>query len=247
MNRATQDVSDLQSGHSGNLRIRKIARALVAHTDPEIRQTLCSSLLKNGYRVLSCESVAEILRITATTPQDFVLIDHNLQDEGTEEVIRKLGLLEEVPVLVLSGHASGSQKAELLDLGARDVLSTPFSMNELLARIRAALRRKTNARLASVFKIHDLEFDLAIRRVTFRGKEIVFTPTEFAILRVLALHPGQLLTHEEILQRVWSMHDHKSLASLRVHIKQIRRKLEQDGKGSVLIATEPGVGYRFCG
>jgi two-component system, OmpR family, KDP operon response regulator KdpE len=181
--------------------------------------------------------------IAAHAP-DIVVLDLVMPGIDGFEVLRQLRAWSRLPVLVLSAHGQERDKVEALDLGADDYLTKPFGMGELLARLRAVLRR-AGAPQDSVLHVGNVAVDLARHVVTRSGKEIHLTPTEYDLLRVLATDADKVLTHRQLLERVWGGYAAENTQQLRVYINYLRRKLEADPTRPQLLVTEPGVGYRL--
>ncbi|MCA9861762.1 MAG: response regulator transcription factor, partial [Thermomicrobiales bacterium] len=176
---------------------------------------------------------------------DLILLDLHLPDMNGHEVLRQLRLARvDTPILILSGADDPDNKIKGFGFGADDYLTKPFGMGELLARLRVVLRRQRGAQAASL-RAGDVLIDLEHRRVERAGEEVRLTPTELSLLLVLARDAGKVLTHRQILQRVWGEYAAENSAQLRVYINYLRRKLERDPAHPVLIVTEPGVGYRL--
>jgi len=220
-------------------------KILIVDDDRRIRRMLHTSLAGNGYEVDEVATADAAIRAVREAIPAVILLDLNLPDAHGSEVLKEVRGLTDVPVIVLSVCASDEDKVDLLDLGADDYLTKPFAMTELLARIRAAIRRMGKGRKAAVFKAGAVEIDLTRHLVFNAGKEVHLTPTEFAILRLLAGHPGRIFTHEHILKKVWGAAAENEIPAMRVHINQLRHKLEPDPSHPSLILTEPGLGYRL--
>jgi two-component system KDP operon response regulator KdpE len=220
---------------------------LVVDDEEQIRRALKSILSTRGYVLAMAATGEEALLKAIDAPPDLVVLDLALPDRSGIEVCRELRTWTSVPILVLSVRANESDKIEALDEGADDYLTKPFSAGELLARIRALLRRA--AALTSpppVVTSGDLEIDIARRRVTVRGGEIALTPTEFDILAFLARNAGLVVTQRMILEQVWGPEWVEDAQTLRVHVSNLRKKIEPHPGGPRYIITEPGVGFRFA-
>jgi two-component system KDP operon response regulator KdpE len=219
-------------------------RILVVDDEPQIRRALRTALAGHGYDVTLAEDGREALvRIASTQPQVIVL---DLVMPGLDglEVLRETRTWSSVPVIVLSARGQERDKVAALDLGADDYLTKPFGMDELLARVRALLRR-TGSATATVVAFGDVTVDLTRHVVTRGGEEIHLTPTEFNLLSVLATNADKVLTHRMLLERVWGGYAAENAQQLRVYINYLRRKLESDPANPHWIVTEPGVGYRL--
>jgi two-component system, OmpR family, KDP operon response regulator KdpE len=221
------------------------ARILVVDDERQIRRMLRAALEGYGYSIGEASTGQEGLSQIAIFHPDLVVLDLGLPDlEGTE-VIRRLREWTQTPVIILSVRDGEEDKIRALDAGADDYVTKPFSMGELLARIRVALRHVAKTGDEPVLTINDLTLDLARRMVTARGAEVKLTPTEYEILKYLALKAGSVVTHGQLLRAVWGQHFQEQTQYLRVFIGQLRRKIEEDPSQPAYIVTEPGVGYRL--
>jgi len=221
-------------------------RILVVDDEEQIRRALKSILSTRGYTLEMAATAEEALLKAIDAPPDLVVLDLALPDRSGIEVCRELRTWMSAPILVLSVRANEADKIEALDEGADDYLTKPFSAGELLARIRALLRRA--AALTSpppVVTSGDLEVDIARRRVAVQGEEIALTPTEFDILAFLARNAGLVVTQRMILEQVWGPEWVEDAQTLRVHVSNLRKKIEPHPGGPRYIITEPGVGFRF--
>jgi two-component system KDP operon response regulator KdpE len=187
----------------------------------------------------------EALDALATRPPDAMVLDLVLPDGTGVEVCQDLRRWSTLPVIVLSAVGDEREKVRALDAGADDYVTKPFGSEELTARLRAVLRRATEADVESAVTAGDLTVDIAARRVTVRGEEVHLTPIEFDLLRILAMHRGKLVMHRQLLQEVWGPAYADETHYLRVHIAHIRAKIEDDPSRPRLILTDPGVGYRL--
>jgi two-component system KDP operon response regulator KdpE len=217
---------------------------LIVDDEVPILRALQINLNARGYSTATAFTGQEALEQAARHPVDVVILDLGLPDLDGVEVIRRLRRWSGVPVVVLSARHGSDDKIQALDAGADDYVTKPFGMDELLARLRAALRRGT-ARDAAVVETVDFVVDLAARRVTQRGAAVRLTPTEWNILELLARNSGALVTHEQLLTHVWGPAYAGETAYLRVYLAQLRRKLEPDPSNPRHLLTETGVGYRF--
>jgi two-component system, OmpR family, KDP operon response regulator KdpE len=220
------------------------ARVLVIDDEPQIRRALQTALTAHGYLVETAENGSLGLAAIATWAPDVVVLDLVMPVVDGFEVLRQMRPWSDVPVIVLSARGQEPDKVTALDQGADDYLTKPFGMGELLARLRVVLRRKRGAQ-ASTIQAGDVLIDLEHRQVTRAGDEVHLTPTEMSLLLALARDAGKVLTHRQVLQRVWGEYASENSAQLRVYINYLRRKLEVDPAHPVLIVTEPGVGYRL--
>jgi two-component system KDP operon response regulator KdpE len=219
-------------------------RVLVVDDEPQIRRALQSALGAHGYAIAVAEDGARALETIATWAPDAVVLDLVMPGIDGFGVLRQTRTWSDVPIIVLSARGDEADKVAALDQGADDYLTKPFGMAELLARLRVVLRR---ARVGAPEKLTagDVTIDMG-RHLVFRGgQEVHLTPTEFDLLRVLASEAGKVLTHRQILQRVWGSYASENSQQLRVYINYLRRKLEEDPSHPRLIVTEPGVGYRL--
>jgi len=221
------------------------ARVLVVDDEPQILRALKTSLRGAGYDVETAETAEQALALLAVNPPDAVVLDLVLPDGKGTDVCRELRKWSAAPVLVLSVVGDEAEKVAALDAGADDYVTKPFGIDELLARLRAALRR-VDAPAEPVVVLGDLRIDLEKRAVSIRGGPVQLTPHEFALLRVLARNPGKLLTHETLLREVWGRGYGEESHYLHVYVSQLRRKLEPDPARPRYILTEPGAGYRLA-
>jgi two-component system KDP operon response regulator KdpE len=223
---------------------------LLIEDELPVHKFLGASLPAHGFRLVGAETGKEGLARAADYNPDVVLLDLGLPDMDGLEVTRRLREWSAVPIIVLSARGQEKDKIAALDSGADDYLTKPFSTGELLARIRVALRHV--ARLSDnapqpVFAVGDLRMDLAGRHVHVSGKEIHLTPIEYKLLAVLVCHAGKVLTHCHLLKEVWGPHHTQDTHYLRVHLAQLRRKIEPDPTQPRYLLTETGVGYRLAG
>jgi two-component system, OmpR family, KDP operon response regulator KdpE len=221
-------------------------RILVIDDEPQIRRALRAGLERNGYAVSLAASGEEGLDQAALQPPDLVILDLAMPGMDGFEVCRQLREWSKAPIVVLSVREGETDKIRALDLGADDYLTKPFSLGELLARLRAVLRRAGSEALeAPSLTVGEMEIDFAHRRVTLGGQEVRLTPTEYELLRHLALNPDRVLTHRQLLTRVWGPEYAEDTHTLRVHIANLRNKIEPDPARPRYLHTEPRVGYRF--
>ena len=222
------------------------ARILVVDDEPQILRSLRTTLASHGYDVQTAAMGEEALAAVDGRLPDLVVLDLVLPGLSGLEVCRHLRARSSLPILVLSARGDERDKVAALDLGADDYLTKPFGVNELLARIRAALRRAVVARGPSaVVEAGALRVDFDRRQVTLDGAEVRLTPTEFDLLKVLVVNAGRVLTHGYLLRTVWGPEYEGESQLLRVFIGQLRRKVERDPSRPQHILTDPGVGYRF--
>jgi two-component system, OmpR family, KDP operon response regulator KdpE len=217
---------------------------LIVDDEVQILRALQINLNARGYSTVTAFTGQEALDQATRHTVDVVILDLGLPDLDGVEVIRRLRRWSGVPVVVLSARHGSEDKIQALDAGADDYVTKPFGMDELLARLRAALRRGTSGD-APVVETADFVVDLAARRVTQRGAAVRLTPTEWNILELLARNSGALVTHEQLLTHVWGPAYAGETAYLRVYLAQLRRKLEPDPSNPRHLLTETGLGYRF--
>lgn len=219
---------------------------LVVDDDPSIRQTLTRELALAGYDALSAADGVEGKTIFEERRPDLVITDLAMPRADGHAMIAAVRQADEgTPVIVLSVRGEEEDKVRALDLGADDYVTKPFSLRELLARVRTQLRRSGAGAAPEVLRFPGLEIDLARRTVTQEGREIRLTPTEFAILELLATHAGRPVTLRQIIATVWKGAPATTTDTVRVHVGSLRRKLEPEPGNPRYIGTEPWVGYRF--
>jgi two-component system KDP operon response regulator KdpE len=221
---------------------------LVVDDDAAIRRFLRAGLGSEGYRLVEAVNGAEAIAQAATRVPDLVLLDLGLPDMDGFDVVRRLREWSQVPVLVLSARGQDEDKIRALDSGADDYVTKPFSMGELLARVRVALRhgaRRVEGGEDGPVVAGELVVDLARRRVTRAGAEVRLTPIEYRLLAMLAKHAGRVLTHQQMLREVWGPGYASQHHYVRVYMAQLRQKLERDPSRPRWLVTEPGVGYRL--
>jgi two-component system KDP operon response regulator KdpE len=220
--------------------------ALVIDDEPQIQRLLTITLESNGYRVATAASGQEGLTLAAQRRHDVIILDLGLPDLNGVLVLKHLRGWTQTPVVVLTVLDEEADKIEAIDAGADDYVTKPFNSGELLARLRAALRRSDTGRLEEpAFKTGELVVDFASRRVTRSGQAIRLTATEYALLRLFIQHAGKVLTHRHILREIWGPEHEDDTQYLRVYMTRLREKLEVNPELPVLFHTEPGVGYRF--
>jgi two-component system, OmpR family, KDP operon response regulator KdpE len=215
--------------------------------EAQIRRFLRATLTGHGYRLFEAATAADGLVEAASRQPDVVLLDLGLPDMDGLEVIRRLREWTSVPIIVLSARGQEADKVAALDIGADDYVSKPFGVDELLARVRVAIRHKAGvAREDAVFTSGDLRVDLGRRHVYVRDAEVKLTPTEYRLLTTLIRHAGRVLTHRQLLKEVWGPNQLEDAHYLRVFMTHLRRKIEQDPARPRHLLTEAGVGYRLA-
>jgi two-component system KDP operon response regulator KdpE len=222
-----------------------VATVLVVDDEPALARAMAINLRAAGWDVVTASDGAGALAAAAQRHPDVVLLDLGLPDMDGTEVIAGLRGWSAVPIVVLSARQHGEDKVEALDLGADDYVTKPFAMNELMARLRAAVRRSAVPASGdeSVVEIGDLSVDLARKRVLRGGEEVRLTPTEWGFIEVLTRHLGRLVTREQLLREVWGPGYESEGHYLRVYAAQLRRKLEADPAAPRHLITSPGLGY----
>jgi two-component system KDP operon response regulator KdpE len=221
---------------------------LLIEDEPQMRRFLRAALGAQDYRLVEAATAREGLAQAASRNPDIVLLDLGLPDRDGLEITRELRQWSAAPIIVLSARHREQDKVEALDLGADDYLTKPFGVEELLARIRVALRhaaQPAGGPLEPVFEAGDLRVDLARREVRRGGQEVHLTPTEYKLLTLLIRHAGKVLTHRQLLKEVWGVNYADQSHYVRVYMAQLRQKLENDPARPRLLITEPGVGYRL--
>ncbi len=222
-----------------------MTRILVIEDEPQLRRALSINLRTRGYEVDLAPSGEEGLRLAARARPDVVLLDLGLPGIDGIEVVRGLRGWSDVPIIILSVRDAERDKVAALDVGADDYVTKPFGMDELLARLRAALRRHQPRDEAAVVTTPDFTIDLVARRARRDGADVHLTPIEWALVEQLTRHPGRLITSRHLLQQVWGPQYERETNYLRVHFTHLRRKLEPDPSQPRYFITEPGMGYRF--
>jgi two-component system, OmpR family, KDP operon response regulator KdpE len=225
--------------------MKEARRILVIDDEAAIRRFLHSALSSEEFTLYEAASGHNGLSAAAALRPDLVLLDLGLPDLDGIEVVRRLREWSQVPVIILSVREREDDKIAALDAGADDYLTKPFGVGELLARIRAALRRTVTSGDEPVFESGELKVDLNLRRVTLDGNEVQLTPTEYDLLRLLISHADRVVTHSHILKQIWGGAHLEQPQVLRVTISNLRKKIERDPSRPRHITTEPGVGYRL--
>ena len=224
----------------------KKGKILVVDDERAIRKAVSRALTSRGFLVDVAADGEEALGSVRTFDPDLMVLDLNLPELGGLEVCRRVRAWSAVPILVLSVREEEADKVAALDLGADDYLTKPFGVDELMARVRALLRR-TGQGSPGPFRFSDggLDIDLSSHTITRNGAEVRLTKTEWSLVEALAQHPGKLLTHNWLLDRVWGPGYEGDVDVLRVFISQLRRKIEEDPRRPRIVVTDPGIGYRW--
>jgi two-component system KDP operon response regulator KdpE len=218
---------------------------LIVDDEPAVRRFLRVTLAAQTYNILEATTGQEALAAAAKDKPDIIVLDIGLPDIDGVEVTKLLRQWTDMPIIILSVRGSEGDKIAALDAGADDYLTKPFGVGELLARLRAALRRAGNTTSEPVFTSGSLKVDLARRLIIVSGYEVQLTPTEYELLHVLVNHAGKVLTHHFLLREVWGAEYGEEFHMLHVNISNLRRKIEPDSTRPQFIITEPGVGYRL--
>ena len=222
-----------------------MSRVLVVDDEPQIRRALAINLRARGYDVEVAQDGEHALDVAARKHPDVVVLDLGLPGIDGVDVIRGLRGWTQVPIVVLSVRDAEDDKVSALDAGADDYVTKPFGMDELLARLRAALRRNAPAEEEALVETADFTIDLAAKKVRRDGQEVRLTPTEWHVVEVLVRNRGRLVAQTQLLQEVWGPQYHDETNYLRVFMAQVRRKLEPEPAQPRYFITEPGMGYRF--
>ncbi len=222
-----------------------MTRVLVVDDEPQIRRALATNLRAREYEVDLAATGEEALKLAAEHHPDVVILDIGLPGIDGIEVVRGLRGWSAVPIIMLSVREDELDKVDALDAGADDYVTKPFGMNELLARLRAAVRRAAPVEEMPIIETDDFVIDLAAKRVTRDGAEVHLTPTEWGLVEQLVRNRGKLVTQRQLLQEVWGPQYATETNYLRVYLAGLRRKLEPDPSQPRYFITEPGMGYRF--
>jgi len=223
------------------------ATILVVDDEPQLRRVMRTTLTDLGYTVIDAKTGEDALELLRHDQPDLILLDLNMPGIGGLETCRAIRETSEVPIIILSVRNTEREKVQALDAGADDYVSKPFGIQELLARIRAALRRSPTSGDSDlkVFRTDDLEIDFAARRVTVGGKSARLTPKEFDLLRMLVSNPNKAIPHRKLLQTIWGPDYGDEVEYLRFFVNQLRKKIEPVPSKPKYLITEPWVGYRF--
>ena len=221
-------------------------RVLIVDDEPAIRRFLRAGLSAEGYEIIEAETGGAAVDLAAREKLDLLILDIGLPDIDGLQVLQQVRRTSLVPVIILSVRDDEKGKVAALDLGADDYLTKPFGMDELLARLRAALRHKLQQHgAAPVFRCGDLAVDLVRRLVTVKEQEVKLSAKEYDLLRVLVMHAGKVLTHQFLLREIWGPAHTEDVQYLRVYIRTLRAKIEEDATRPRYLLTETGVGYRL--
>jgi two-component system KDP operon response regulator KdpE len=218
---------------------------LVIDDEVPIRRLFRACLERNGYGILEAATGETGIGAAIQSQPDAVILDLGLPDMDGMQVLRRLREWSTTPVLVVSVRDSESDIVMALDGGANDYLTKPFRTEEVLARLRAALRNRQQTASRTVFNLGHLQIDLASRSVKVRGQLLKLAPTEYALLRYFVHHAGRVITHRQLMQELWKLNDIEKVGLLRVHVAHLRDKIETDSAEPELLITVPGIGYRL--
>ncbi|HME13772.1 MAG TPA: response regulator transcription factor [Candidatus Acidoferrum sp.] len=221
------------------------ANILVVDDEPQIRRVLRSTLAAHGYVLTDAKTGEEAVDIVRKSKPDLILLDLNMPGMNGIETCREIRAFSSAPIIMLTVRNTERDKVQALDAGADDYVVKPFSIEELLARVRASLRRYSAGEALPPFIAKDLTMDFESRRLEVRGEEVHLTPKEFDVMKHLVMNQGKPLTHRRLLQAVWGPDYGEETENLRVVINQLRKKIEADPTHPKFILTEPWVGYRF--
>ncbi|THD65924.1 response regulator transcription factor [Phenylobacterium sp.] len=223
-----------------------LGRLLIVDDEPQIVRALTPAMAAAGFAVTAAEDGEHALAQLASEPSEVVILDLGLPDMDGKEVIQRIREWSDAPIIVLSARDLEAEKIAALDLGADDFVNKPVGVGELLARIRAVMRgRERRFSAQPKFQFGELEINFPARRVMIQGDEVRLTPREYQLLRILASHAGQVVTHRQIITAVWGTDTNADAQFVRVLMAQLRQKLEADPSSPELLMTEPGIGYRL--
>jgi two-component system KDP operon response regulator KdpE len=222
-------------------------RVLIVEDEVQVTRTLEPALRALGYHVQNCETGTECLHLVANEPMDCILLDLGLPDMDGIEVVRRIREWSEVPVVVITAREGLDAKIDALDTGADDYVNKPFDLRELLARLRVALRHRERRSVSGggIAVFDDLVIDFTTRSITLRGELVQLTQREYQLLKIMATHAGQIVTHRHILEGVWGKEQKSDAQAVRVLMGQLRQKIEIDPVRPKLLLTETGLGYRM--
>lgn len=222
------------------------AKILVIDDEVEIRRLLKVGLTAHGFDFLEASNGQDGIYQAAMSRPDIIILDMGLPDLEGLSVVSQIREWSQIPIIILSVRGQDNDKVNALDLGADDYLTKPFSMSELLARIRVAIRHQGNRKFEPVIQIGDLSIDLLRRQIKVADAEIHLTPTEYDLLKILASNAGKVVTHRQLLTSIWGNNSQEYAQYLRIYISSLRKKIEIDPNQPKYIWTEPGVGYRLA-
>lgn len=222
-------------------------RILIVDDEKTIRRFLKATLISHGYNVFEATNAKEALEYSVSSHPDAIILDLGLPDMDGIEVMRQIRKRSKTPIIILSVRENEADKIAALDAGADDYLTKPFNAGEMLARLRAVMRRLLPQNERSVFKVGKLSIDISNHNVEVKARQIHLTPTEYDLLKVLVLNAGKIMTHGQILKEIWNKDEGFEEAShlLRVTISNLRNKIESNPDRPDHILTEPGIGYRL--
>ncbi|WP_378956514.1 response regulator [Pelosinus sp. sgz500959] len=223
------------------------ARILVIDDESQIRKLLSVSLKAYGFIIDEATSGQDGINRAAFFKPDLMIVDLGLPDRDGKEIVREIREWSSAPIIILTARDQEKEKIDALDAGADDYITKPFSMGELMARIRVCVRRMTAGESESSLNCGGLSIDLIKRHVTVDGHEVKLTPTEYEIIKLLAQHAGRVLTHKQLLKAVWGNSYNDDTHYVRIYVGQLRRKIEKDPTQPQYIITESGIGYRLMG
>jgi two-component system, OmpR family, KDP operon response regulator KdpE len=222
-------------------------RVLVIDDEPQIRRLLKISLEKKEYEVHEASTAFEGIQAIQATRPDIILLDLGLPDMDGSKALAEIRTWSTIPVIILSVRDAEADIVSILNAGADDYLTKPFSVDELLARMNVSLRRSRPDMREAAYECGNLKIDFESRKVFTNGQEIKLTPTEYSLLAYLARKDGRIVTQTQLLQELWGPLANAEVGSLRVHIFALRKKIERDSSQPEHLITEPGIGYRLCG
>ncbi|HEV7659682.1 MAG TPA: response regulator transcription factor [Allosphingosinicella sp.] len=223
-------------------------KVLIVDDEPQIRRLLRNTLMRADYEVSQAATAREAMSLLAIEKPDAVLLDLGLPDRDGLELVPLIRAQSDATLLIVSAREATAEKVAALDLGADDYVTKPFDTEELLARLRTSLRRRVRASAESqVVNAWNVEIDLVNRLVRKHGEEVRLTPKEYAFLSELAKHPGRVFTHKQLLSAVWGTVFEQNIEYVRIVVRNLRQKLEDDPSSPRLIVNEPGIGYRLKG
>ncbi|UKS25450.1 response regulator [Paenibacillus sp. HWE-109] len=222
------------------------AKILIIDDEPQIRKLLRVTLTAHGFEAAEAATGQEgMLQATMVRP-DLIVLDLGLPDLSGMEVLQHIREWSQVPIIILTAQDQEQDKVAALDRGADDYVTKPFGMGEFMARMRVALRHTAKTQDEPVLRLGPIVIDLSQRSVELHGEKLKLTPTEYDLLKVLAINAGRVMTHRQLLKQVWGGHQYESDSQyLRVYVGHLRKKLEEDPTRPKYILTEPGIGYRF--